>query len=63
MKNEHQHTTANISKLGVSDLVKVCTFNKIFNGLTGEWLRNPSQLILATRCRAFPLFQRTANKF
>lgn len=41
--------TANMSKPGVSGLFKVCTFNKNFNGLTGEWRGNPSLLILATR--------------
>lgn len=45
----HEHPTVNISKLGDSSLFKVCTFNKNFNGLTGEWLGNPSQLILASR--------------
>lgn len=45
---KHETLTTNISKLGVSGLIKVCTFNKTFNGLTGDWLRNPSQLILAT---------------
>lgn len=48
-RQEHQLPTANISKLGISDLIKVSTLNKFFNGLTDEWLRNPSQLILATR--------------
>jgi len=48
-KKNAQQLTANISKLGVSGLLKVCTFNKIFNGLTGEWLGNPSLLILAKR--------------
>jgi len=48
-------STANISKLGVSDLIKVCTFNTIFNGSTGEWLRNPSQLILAKRVCLEPI--------
>jgi len=43
------NSTANISKLGFGSLFKVCTFNKIFNGLTGERLRKPSQLILANR--------------
>jgi hypothetical protein len=47
--NKGQLVTANISKLGISSLLKVSTFNKIFNGLTGEWLRKPSLLILATR--------------
>ena len=44
-----QCLTANISKLGDSGLVKVRTFNRIFNGLTSGWLRNPSLLILANR--------------
>ena len=30
-----QQLTANISKLGLSGLRKVCTFNQNFNGLTG----------------------------
>ncbi len=41
--------TANISKLGNSGLLKVCTFNQNCNGLKGRWHRNPSLLILATR--------------
>ncbi len=41
--------TANISKLGVGGLFKVCTFNKNFNGLISKWLGNPSLLILAKR--------------
>ena len=41
--------TANISKLGVSGLLKVCTFNQIISGLICKWLGNPSLLILAKR--------------
>lgn len=49
MKIKHEPPTANISKLGVSGLFKVCTLNKNFNGLTCKWLGNPSLLILAIR--------------
>ncbi len=35
-------THSNISKLGVSGLTKVRTFNKIFNGLIGKWLGIPA---------------------
>jgi len=40
---------ANISKLGVSGLIKVSTFNQNFYGLTVEWLGKPSLLIFAIR--------------
>lgn len=46
---KHETLTANISKLGVSGLRKVCTFNKNCSGLIVNWLRNPSLLILANR--------------
>ena len=45
-----QCLTANISKLGVSGLRKVSTFNQNCYGLIGWWHRNPSLLILAKRC-------------
>jgi len=45
----HETLTANISKLGGSGLLKVCTFNQNSNGLIGRWHRNPSLLILANR--------------
>jgi len=48
-KINRQCLTANISKLGVSGLRKVCTFNQIINGLISKWLGNPSLLILANR--------------
>ena len=47
--NNSQCLTANISKLGVSGLLKVSTFNQNFNGLISKWLGNPSLLILANR--------------
>ena len=46
-----QCLTANISKLGVSGLREVSTFNQNCNGLIGKWLGNPSLLILANRYR------------
>jgi hypothetical protein len=45
----HETLTANISKLGESGMLKVCTFNKIINGLISRWHGNPSLLILANR--------------
>lgn len=47
-----QCLTANISKLRVSGLFKVRTFNKILNSLILWWLGNPSLLILASRWQA-----------
>jgi hypothetical protein len=43
-------STANISKLGFSGFLKVCTFNQNYNGRIGGWHGNPSLLILANRC-------------
>jgi hypothetical protein len=51
--NQGQRTTANISKLGVSGLRKVCIFNQNYSGLIVNWLRNPSLLIPARRCSQF----------
>ena len=50
---KHETLTANISKLGVCGLFKVCTFNNNFNGMTSKWHGNPSQLILANRYGLF----------
>lgn len=49
LMNNAQPITANISKLGVSSLRKVCTFNQNCNGLISWWHGNPSLLILANR--------------
>lgn len=49
--------TANISYPGFGGLLKVCKFKKSCNGLIGWWLRNPGQLISATRCTAFNRIQ------
>jgi hypothetical protein len=46
---EAQCLTANISKLGFSGFLKVCTFNQNYNGRIGGWHGNPSLLILANR--------------
>lgn len=45
----HETLTANISKLGVSGLRKVSTFNQNCNGLIRKWLGKPILLILARR--------------
>ena len=44
-----QPLTANISKLGINSLRKVCPFNQNNKGLISWWLRKPSLLILINR--------------
>ena len=44
-----QCLSANISKPGISDLQKVCTFNQNFNSLISKLLGNPCLLISANR--------------